>query len=305
MIDVSFVDFGINTDHPPDMVVDRPHGMRNARAYTAPGVHSVIGDVRRLSACYLVTCFRTPFFYLTANGLEEGLPGDCVVHDPVSPQRHGPAPGSAQGFRNDWIHIYGGGISRLLEAYGIPLNVRIPTGQSNMITGYLQNIAREAYSHQPFWRHAAAGHIAAMLLKIGRCHLLNVEPSNLTIAERALLPKFVEIRMRLRGEHRENWNVRSMAELACLSPSRFSVLYRKFFGSSPAEDLMERRLEHATYLLSGTDSSISEISNACGFSSQHYFSRLFRKRTGSTPSAYARTERVRAIGQDSPPDDEC
>lgn len=290
MLDVSFADFGINLDHPPDLVVDRPRGMMYEHV--------------NIRGCYLLTCFRTPFIYLTANGLEEGIPGDCVVHDPYLPQRHGPLPGSAHGFRNDWIHIRGDDVPRLIEAFQIPLNVRIPTGQSDVITGYLQNIAREAYSGQPFWEHAAAGHIAAMLLKIGRCHGLNSEPNDLTMAERALLAKFVEIRMKVRGEHRKNWNVRSMAELACLSPSRFSVLYRKFFGSSPVEDLLERRLEHATYLLSGTDSSVSEISNACGFSSQHYFSRLFRKRTGSTPSTYARAERVRAISPDSPPGDE-
>lgn len=274
MLDIKIADFGINTRHAPEVVVDRPSGMITyqwARDY------------------YLVTCFRTPFFYLTANGVEEGKPGDCVLHDPISPQKHGPLPGASEGFRNDWIHIKGADVSALIKAYNLPMRTIIPTGNSDFISSFLRNIITEKYAGHKYWKEAIAAQVNLMLLKIGRHYDLISSTSTMSPSETALQTKFVDIRMQMRQQFKQQWTVESLAKLACLSTSRFNVLYRKFFGVSPIDDLMDSRLEHAAYLLGGTMSSMNDVSRECGFSSQHYFSRVFRKRMGCTPSSFGKS----------------
>lgn len=67
-------------------------------------------------------------------------------------------------------------------------------------------------------------------------------------------------------------------------------LFKKETGITPHEYLTCTRMNAAQMLLSGTsryDYSISETSEMCGFSEPLYFSRVFKKRFGCSPSQYA------------------
>ena len=76
-----------------------------------------------------------------------------------------------------------------------------------------------------------------------------------------------------------------------------SYLYRMFMehtGISPQEYLTEVRMERACELLSGSELSVQAVACSVGYKDALYFSRLFRKRKGITPSGYRnkRTERA-------------
>ena len=60
------------------------------------------------------------------------------------------------------------------------------------------------------------------------------------------------------------------------------------FGVTPYRYLLSRRLETARLLLRGTALPVREIAFRLCFSDEHYFSSLFRRKTGQTPSAYRR-----------------
>jgi transcriptional regulator GlxA family with amidase domain len=64
-------------------------------------------------------------------------------------------------------------------------------------------------------------------------------------------------------------------------------LYREFFGGSPVEDLINARIKHAQWLLSATTLSVGQVAGECGFRSLYHFSRLFKKRVGSSPSDFS------------------
>ncbi len=56
--------------------------------------------------------------------------------------------------------------------------------------------------------------------------------------------------------------------------------------------LHERRVDYAKYLLSNSESAISDICYASGFSTQRTFNRVFRQLVGCTPSKYRKTHLV-------------
>jgi len=71
-----------------------------------------------------------------------------------------------------------------------------------------------------------------------------------------------------------------------LSPAYFTDLLKQETGYKVSEYMQTKRMEIAKEWLSETDKSIPLIVTTLGFSSIEYFSRLFEKLTGLTPSEY-------------------
>ena len=71
-----------------------------------------------------------------------------------------------------------------------------------------------------------------------------------------------------------------------LSPHHFSRAFKRATGRPPHRFLMERRVERARDMLSGTRLSLVEIALACGFAGQSHFTTAFKRHTGLTPGAW-------------------
>ncbi|WP_413375000.1 helix-turn-helix domain-containing protein [Alkalihalobacillus sp. 1P02AB] len=84
----------------------------------------------------------------------------------------------------------------------------------------------------------------------------------------------------------ESLSVSDMAQRANLSPSRFSAIFKKKFGISPYQYLLNLRIKHAKELLKTSQHSLEDITVYCGFSDVHHFSKSFKKNVGESPSVY-------------------
>lgn len=71
-----------------------------------------------------------------------------------------------------------------------------------------------------------------------------------------------------------------------LSTAYFSRLFKEKIGMTFSDYLASCRIERARQLLATTDLSISEVANAIGYQEANSFSRLFKARTGQSPSEY-------------------
>lgn len=74
-----------------------------------------------------------------------------------------------------------------------------------------------------------------------------------------------------------------------VSPQWFHTVFSQVMGEPPMAYLNRLRIAKASRLLIATTHSVSEISQMTGFSDPLYFSRLFKKKTGSSPLAYRRS----------------
>lgn len=68
-----------------------------------------------------------------------------------------------------------------------------------------------------------------------------------------------------------------------------SRLFKQINGSSLSEYISQERIKKAKYLLSSTSESMQNIAAATGFDTSQYFSIVFKKTTGISPSEYRRT----------------
>lgn len=76
------------------------------------------------------------------------------------------------------------------------------------------------------------------------------------------------------------------AEHVNLSPNYLSDLLRKETGKSTQDHIHHHLLEIAKDRLIGTDQSVKEIAHSLGFEYAQYFSNLFKKKTGFSPSEF-------------------
>ncbi len=77
-----------------------------------------------------------------------------------------------------------------------------------------------------------------------------------------------------------------LSEVSGLDRSYLSRLFKKQVGSTIGEYILDKKIETAENMLKYSNYSISFIANDLAFSSQSYFSKIFRERVGMTPRIY-------------------
>lgn len=79
--------------------------------------------------------------------------------------------------------------------------------------------------------------------------------------------------------------VSSLADIACMPERTFRTFFKKRTGMSPKEYIIQNKLDACFELLQTTDMHIKDIALLQGFSNQYYFSRIFKKYFGYSPTS--------------------
>ena len=82
-----------------------------------------------------------------------------------------------------------------------------------------------------------------------------------------------------------------VAQKVNISPNYFSAMFSQEMGQTFIEYLTGKRIAEAKRMLRQTDMRSSEIAFAVGFRDSHYFSFVFKKVAGCTPSEYRRGDK--------------
>jgi AraC-like DNA-binding protein len=94
------------------------------------------------------------------------------------------------------------------------------------------------------------------------------------------------VRRLLETEYQRPLDLAEMAAQACVSRYHFLREFRKAFGRTPYQQLIEIRLRAARRLLRSGDLPVQEVSRRVGFASTDGFYRAFRKRYHRSPSSF-------------------
>ena len=89
----------------------------------------------------------------------------------------------------------------------------------------------------------------------------------------------------------KNTSLRELAEFAHVSQSYLGSIFRSVTGRSPIDYLIEIRINRAKNLLKD-GYSVTDTSRLVGFNDIYYFSRMFKRNEGMSPSEYIRTRGV-------------
>jgi AraC-type DNA-binding domain-containing proteins len=83
----------------------------------------------------------------------------------------------------------------------------------------------------------------------------------------------------------ENITVDELSRLIYLHPNYFIVFFKSMMGCAPIQYVNLRRMEIARSMLLQPDCNVSDVASRIGMKI-YYFSRMFKKHTGMTPSHY-------------------
>lgn len=120
------------------------------------------------------------------------------------------------------------------------------------------------------------------------------QPTEIEMIGNQQSPEDIAFLGKVRGYIEENManpdaNVDDMGLAVAASRSTLNRRLRSLLGVSASKLMNEARMQHAAKLLrehSGSEYPIAKVAELCGFSDKYYFSRVFLKKYGVTPTDY-------------------
>jgi AraC-like DNA-binding protein len=85
----------------------------------------------------------------------------------------------------------------------------------------------------------------------------------------------------------------ALAQMAGLTPSSFCRAFKQLTDRTPGSYLTELRIDKAKQLMSDPNVKFKQISSVIGFQDELYFSRVFKKREGVSPTIYMKRNEKR------------
>jgi AraC-like DNA-binding protein len=235
----------------------------------------------------LIMCFRTYAKILTADGMVKAEPGDCIIQDLGSRQYHCSVPKAMEGFRNDWMHLDYGVAFKTMNRLKLPWNKLLGTGNPEIMSEFIKTFISEAKFADKFSDISIENKLLEMLIAISRSAREScIRRNTMSSVERQHYEKFIALRTNMLEKYTKRHTIEGLAHDVILSPERFTTLYKKFFNSTPISDLIDAKILAAKRILSYSLKSINETALECGFSDLHYFSRIFKRRTGYSPAEF-------------------
>ena len=127
---------------------------------------------------------------------------------------------------------------------------------------------------------------AAVQQPVGQCeatHLPKLQQAELSAVER--IAAYIALK------HTEPLTVDEISRDVGLASGYAMTLYRKVFGQTMMESLLDHRLAHAQRLLINSDRQILTIAYEAGFGSLSRFNAAFKQKCGCSPSRYRKLHR--------------
>jgi AraC-like DNA-binding protein len=209
----------------------------------------------------------TAFF---GDTVTEMKPGDCFVYSPDTPQKY-----IFDRYSTSlWIHFSGTAVNNLLSKADITDGV-IHLPPSSRITDSFTELIR---------RHHTSGsedYAIASLIEL----IYNIrDAKNETATSHSSV--ISSILTYLCTNYNTNVSLESLAKMSGYSKSRFSHLFAEETGTTPVKYQNDIRLKVSAQMLTSTSLAVSEIAGLCGFDDPLYYSRLFGRKYGTSPTRY-------------------
>lgn len=121
-----------------------------------------------------------------------------------------------------------------------------------------------------------------------QAYSLLVELNRLSMPMRYPLPLCQALKLIGANLHHEH-TLNSLSLECKVSVSTLSKLFQRYLKISPINYIIDRRLEYAKQLIKVSNMQLKEIAERCGYNSESFLSRSFKKKFGMSPAAYRRS----------------
>lgn len=150
-----------------------------------------------------------------------------------------------------------------------------------------RQMLRESTHRAPMWESQLALLLQALLI------LLYRQVPMLFVTDSSRMAAMVnQLRNCMEERFQQKMSLEALAREYHVSASHLAHSFRQITGYAPMEYLTACRLSAAKQYLSTTALPVQEIVDLCGFGDESNFSRLFRRKTGLTPTEFRKKYRL-------------
>ncbi|MBE7465900.1 MAG: helix-turn-helix transcriptional regulator [Planctomycetes bacterium] len=217
----------------------------------------------------------------------DALPGAAYLFRPGDVYASTIEPGK-QPYTCHWVRwdLSGGdglqsGAARVM---GLPRCIRLGLSeQRELIEAY--DALREAHhGGRPGWMEVAAGQL---LVALGILRRAVESPAADTAAGPAVERRLGLSLAFIEGHFAERLKLADLARASGWSEDYFGRVFRRAFGRSPLQHLLDRRVQEGRRLLAGDPRlTVPEAAHRSGFDDARHFARQFKRRYGQSPAAF-------------------
>ncbi len=186
-----------------------------------------------------------------------------------------------------WVHFTGNNVTNILRKYGISDQMQvIYTGISMEYKKIFSQMIQELQLCQKDHEELLTLLLRQLLIMISR--RISSRPKR----RNSYLEEAVEEATRyFRENYDKTVSIEDYASSRGMSTSWFIRSFKEYTGFTPMQYILSIRISSAQNLLETTEYTVAEISDIIGYENPLYFSRLFKKQIGVSPSGFR--ERVR------------
>ena len=188
-----------------------------------------------------------------------------------------------------WVHFTGSNVKNILRSYGIKADMRVfYTGTSLEYERIFKRMISELQQCKTGYQE--------MLVILLRYLLILVHRQ--VTREHILKNEYLDNEMDLAAQYfNDNYNtdlsIEEYANSRGMSVSWFIRNFKEYTGSTPLQYIVSIRITNAQRLLETTTYTVTEIGHIVGYENPLYFSRIFHKQKGVSPSGYRKQHCMR------------
>lgn len=189
-----------------------------------------------------------------------------------------------------WVHFTGGDVKNILRRYEIPLdNPVFYSGSSSTYAYLFKEMINELQTCRVGYQELLEMYLRQIFLLVQRSR----QERKPTVS--SYIQEEMEYARRYFNEHyNEPISIEEYAQSRGMSVSWFLRNFKQITTMSPMQYILSIRINNAVSLLETTDYNITEISAIIGYDNPLYFSRIFRKQIGMSPSDFRKLRRENA-----------
>lgn len=181
-----------------------------------------------------------------------------------------------------WVHFTGSDVKNILRRYGITDDTRVFYIGSAL---EYQNLFRMMIQELQLCREDYQELLSMMLRHL--FILIHRQRNSSKKTDNGFIIEEIDQALIYFNEHyNEDISIEEYAASRHMSTSWFIRNFKKYTGSTPMQYILSIRISNAESLLETTEYNVSEISGIVGYENPLYFSRIFKKQKGLSPSEY-------------------
>ncbi|MBE7050604.1 MAG: AraC family transcriptional regulator [Ruminococcaceae bacterium] len=159
----------------------------------------------------------------------------------------------------------------------------------DVVRNLFSNIVREYKSDYEYKYAGIRSAVLSLVLHLARYHTEDKTKEKKRVSGKVLENMRIAIGY-IKTHYTENITIDMVCKEAGLSKYHFAREFKRIIGVTPVNYINSLRIEKAKKMLLSGECSICEVQEKCGFDNASYFTALFRKVTGMTPTVFLKNK---------------